>query len=285
MCYPDGYAALRLSSRWRVPFIITVRGSDLLTIKNFPQVKKKYDEILTKSSKVILPSFRIAEQFSDFYLDTLDAKIEVIPNGIEPSEFSDLKAVEFPYLKGKKVIVSVSNLYKDKGIDINLRALSVLVKQHKDIHYLIIGDGQERANLVKLMTDLKLEEYVTFVGRVNHHSALEYIKSCDIFSLPGWNETFGLVYLEAMYLKKPIVATFNDGIDGTAIDGIHGFLTHKQNVNEVVNALNKLLCSEKLRTEMGTQGFQQVFSRYTWEKHAEKISKIYQEIKNGTKRI
>jgi hypothetical protein len=277
MCYPDGYSAFKLSKKLQIPYIITVRGTDLLTMKRFKQVKRIMIEILLNASKVIFPSYRIANQFT--YICPIN-KYEVIPNGIEIDEFEDLN---FPFSKivGEKVIiVSVSTLYKDKGIDINIHAIRALVNIHKDLHYIVVGDGEERQNLENLVDELQLRDYVTFVGKVDHKKALEYIKFCDIFSLPSWNETFGIVYLEAMYLKKPIVGTFEDGIDGSAKDKVHGFFAHRQNVSEVKDALHKLVVSPALRFQMGLNGYNEVIQNYTWLKHAEKMSRVYEEVKN-----
>lgn len=282
MCYPDGYAAMKLSEKLQIPYIITVRGTDLLTIRKFTNVKSVMVKILSKAARVIFPSNRIATEFHKYYSKE---NIDIIPNGIEMDDFENLNLLISSKPNYEKIIVSVSTLYKDKGIDINIMALAELIKIHNDVHYIIVGDGEERNNLNGLVEKLNLSKYITFAGKVDHKKALEYIKLCDIFSLPGWNETFGLVYLEAMYLKKPIVATFKDGIDGAAKDGIHGLFAHKQNVDEVVEALDKLLSSKELRSEMGLKGHQEVVKNYTWQKHAEKISKVYQEVKNEFERV
>ncbi|MEO9023062.1 MAG: glycosyltransferase [Ginsengibacter sp.] len=283
MCFPDGYAAMKFSEKFRMPYIITVRGTDLLTIRKFKSVKPIMLEILFKASRVIFPSNRIANQFQEYYSK---ANISVIPNGIDVNDFDNLNPLIFPELAHKKIIVSVSTLNKDKGIEINIKALAELVKIHDDIHYIIVGDGVERNNLNHLVEELNLSSYITFAGKVDHKKALEYIAFCNVFSLPGWNETFGLVYLEAMYLKKPIVATFNDGIDGAAKDGVHGFFAHARNIKEVTDALHKLLSSSELRTEMGLRGHEEVIKGYTWQKHAEEISKVYQQVRNeSTKSI
>lgn len=276
MCFPDGYAAMKLSKKFQIPYIITVRGTDLLNIKKFKRVKRIMLEILSKANRVIFPSIRIANQFQEYYSEDKD----IIPNGIDVNDFENLNSLIFPELSNKRIIVSVSTLNRDKGIAINIKAMAELIKIYDDIHYIIVGDGAEKNNLIDLVKNLKLGAHITFAGKVDHKTALEYIALCNIFSLPGWNETFGLVYLEAMYLKKPIVATFNDGIDGAAKDGTHGFFAHAQNVKEVTNALHKLLSSSELTVKMGLNGHDEVLRNYTWSKHAEKISKVYQQVRN-----
>jgi glycosyltransferase involved in cell wall biosynthesis len=277
MCYPDGYTAMRMSKQYKIPYVVTVRGTDLLTLKSYPGVRGYLFETLKKATRVIVPSERIKSQLGNFFPQIRSI---VIPNGIDVGEFEHLNSIQMSGLEGKKIIVSVCNLNKDKGIEINVRAVAEIIKTRQDFHYIIVGDGAEGENLRSIVNELQLNSFVTFVGKQSHVKALEYINKSDVFSLPSWNETFGLVYLEAMYLKKPIVATFNDGIDGVALDGVHGYFAHKQNVPEVAEALKRLLSSEQLRIEMGSKGHEEVIKNYTWQKIAEKIAKIYQEVIN-----
>jgi glycosyltransferase involved in cell wall biosynthesis len=268
---------MRISKQYKIPYVVTVRGTDLLTLKSYPRVRSYLFETLKKATRVIVPSERIKSQLGNFFPQIRSI---VIPNGIDIGEFEYLNSIQMSDLEGKKIIVSVCNLNKDKGIEINVRAVAEVIKTRQDFHYIIVGDGAEGENLRSIVNELRLNSFVTFVGKQSHVKALEYINKSDVFSLPSWNETFGLVYLEAMYLKKPIVATFNDGIDGAALDGVHGYFAHKQNVPEVAEALKRLLSSEQLRIEMGSKGHEEVLKNYTWQKIAEKISKIYQEVIN-----
>lgn len=277
MCYPDGVAAKYIANKMRIPFVVTIRGTDLITMENFPSIRSMMLKTLSEANKVIFPSLRISNQFHNLYKYS-QSNTEIVPNGINVDDFDFDPPTVPDHLKGHTIIVSVCNLDKNKGVDINLMALSLVLKKNDNIHYIIVGDGKERNDLEIKVDNLNIRKYVTFVGRLSHKEALKYISICDIFSLPAWRETFGLVYLEAMFLKKPIIATFDDGIDGSAKDQVHGFFAHRENVNEVANAILKLVENPILRKEMGERGHLEVTNNYTWECHAAKINRIYTEL-------
>jgi glycosyltransferase involved in cell wall biosynthesis len=92
-----------------------------------------------------------------------------------------------------------------KGIDYNIKAIQALSKKYPFLNYKIVGDGVEKDRLARLANDLKMNEHIEFLGRKTHQEVMKYMAECDIFSLPSWNEAFGVVYIEAMAHGKPVI--------------------------------------------------------------------------------
>ncbi len=113
-------------------------------------------------------------------------------------------------------VLTCANLIKRKNID----KLILAVNDLEGFELKIIGDGKELRNLKKIASS-----NVEFLGRLPHEKVLEEMQKSDIFILPSVNETFGMVYLEAMASGCITVCTKNDGIDGIIKDGKNGFLT------------------------------------------------------------
>ena len=101
------------------------------------------------------------------------------------------------------------------------------IKDLEDFELTIIGDGKELKKLKSLSRSgiLARQHKIKFLGRLSHKKVLEQMQTANIFILPSVDETFGMVYLEAMASGCVTVCTKNDGIDGIIKDGENGFLT------------------------------------------------------------
>jgi len=195
---PDGQAANCLKRIYRVPVVVTIHGQDFQTTLNRGgKIKAKLLEVLASADQIITVSTKlkkIGAELGGQY--SFGSKIEVVNNGIDLKVLPQTRPSPSPRseTKDKIRIVSVSNLKKTKGIDLNIQALAILVKKYPSLEYYIVGDGEERPNLERLAKDLGLGAKVRFLGRLPHAEALKQIAAADIFSLPSWQEGFGVVY-------------------------------------------------------------------------------------------
>lgn len=112
-------------------------------------------------------------------------------------------------------IMTCANFKRRKNID----KLIVALKDMDGVNLTVVGDGKDRRKLEKL------DRNVRFTGRLDKKKVLEEMQNSDVFILPSVNETFGMVYLEAMASGCITICTKNDGIDGIILDGENGFLT------------------------------------------------------------
>ena len=278
---PSGFAGMKLKEDYYdIPLLVTIHGQDLqkTIYKNkacFKAVKKvfqKADIIITVSSKLK----NIAEGEIGYA-----SKVKVINNGIDPGE-------AFEYCEGKKkesfdqkrdtVILSVSNLYQTKGIDLNIKAIGKLIPKNKKIKYIIIGDGPEEDRLKRLSKNLGLSKNVSFLGRLPHGEVMKHMAGADIFSLPSWEEGFGVVYLEAMSLGKPLIACRGEGIADVIRDGETGFLVNPFDVDDLAGKIDLLINDPRLAYLVGDKARRLVLSSYTWEQNAKKTLALYEEL-------
>ena len=107
---------------------------------------------------------------------------------------------------------------------------------------------------------------------------MQYLSICDVFSLPSWEEGFGVVYLEAMAYGKPVIACKNQGISDVVTDGETGLLVEPKDINTLINAIDFLLSNPEEAQKIGEKGRKLVLENYTWEKNAQKTIKIYNEV-------
>jgi phosphatidylinositol alpha-1,6-mannosyltransferase len=116
----------------------------------------------------------------------------------------------------RKVLLTVGRLQKRKGHDVMMRALALVRRRHPDALYSIVGDGEERSNLERLVEELDLSGHVQFLGEVDEETLRACYQQCSLFVLPnreieGDIEGFGMVLLEAQACGKPVIAGQSGG--------------------------------------------------------------------------
>jgi len=259
---PDGYAAMRLSKVYKKPFLVTIHGQDLQqTIFRDERCKKHVEDVINCSNRAVVVSNKL-EEIAKKELKIHEEKISVIPNGVNDDTICTESLNFKQKYKGKKIVLSVSSLIKSKGIDLNIKAIAQLIKEHPNLIYLIVGDGAERKRLENLVYTLGIQDYIKFFGQLPHQVVMEYMSICDIFSLPSWNEAFGVVYVEAMAYGKPVIGCEGEGINGIIVHGRNGMLVKPRNVDSIVEAIDYLLSHPEEANAMGERAQKLVLSYF-----------------------
>ena len=278
---PDGFAAVKLKQIYRKPIVVTIHGQDLyVAFYRNKSCKITLFNIFKKVDRIILVSRKLKE-ISDNNIGFTN-KSAVISNGVAVSNI----------LKGKniilgesnldsRIILSVSYLITRKAIDFNLKAIAQLINKYPNLKYLIIGDGPEMKYLKELSKSLGIDKHVKFLGQLPHEKVLAYMAKADIFSLPSWNEAFGVVYIEAMAQGKPVIGCQGEGIEDFVEHGQTGLLVKPKDVDSLVEAMDYLLNNPDEARAMGQRARKLVIENYTWEKNAEKTINLYKEVLNS----
>ena len=271
MGFPDGFAAMLVAQKYKRNLVVTIRGSDML---KKGKAWRAIQRVCQQANKVLTPSPHLALRIKE----QLGVEPTIIPNGIDKKKVFTGESQLRQLYKGKTVVLSVARLLPSKGIDLTLRAIQTLKAEFPELHYIIVGDGPERQKLQQLAVDLGIRSSVEFVGWQPHEKTMEYMSICDIFCLPSWQETFGLVYLEAMAHGKPVIGCLGQGVDGIVTQGQTGMLVPPRDVESITCTLRYLLHNSTKRREIGQQAKRLVVENYTWEKSAQKLAAVYQEV-------
>jgi len=205
-------------------------------------------------------------------------KIKVVYNGV--SDFNLLPKEESRVIlashdSGKTVIFSISELHKNKGIDVALRALALLPEEIKEkIVWSIVSDGEEKENLEKLAKELRVENMVRFLGFVP--DARKLLSGADIFLLPSRTEAFPYTILEAGMAGLPIIATSVGGVPEVIHDMQNGILVHRNNPKEIAEAVLYYLNHPEKQKEFGGEIKKTIMNFFSLEKMLEETIKLYQ---------
>lgn len=277
---PDGHAAYCLKNEYQVPIVVTIHGQDFQsTLPKGEKFRDKLRVVLGGMDQVITVSSKLRNLVKD---EPYFSKIKVINNGIALLDTGEAVNVLGEKVD-KSVILSVSNLKKTKGIDLNLQALASLVKKYPHLQYAIIGDGEERESLENLVDNLGLRDHVTFKGKLPHGEVLKEMAKCRVFCLPSWQEGFGVVYIEAMAQGVPVIGVKGEGIEDVIEHGVNGLLVSPQNVEEIVGAIDSLLSSPDYAKELAQRGKDTVYREFTWQNNARKTLGLYRSLVSESK--
>lgn len=263
-------------------FIVTVHGSELPTLENDKRYPYLTGEALGKAARIVPNSFWTKEWMQKIFDDEFQKKMRVIPGGIDLSLFPEsmqTEDVDRKYnLSGKRLVLFSGKLTKYKGV-------RYLIQAAKNIDAVvgITGDGPEKANLERLTQELKLNN-VRFLGFVDFNDLIKLYYHADICVVPSvWDEPLGLVILEAMATKTPVVVTRKGGIPLMVKDGVNGFFVRPRSAKEISEKVNLLLSNEELRRKMGERARQTVLERFTWEKIGKRYERMYKKFRKREK--
>jgi glycosyltransferase involved in cell wall biosynthesis len=181
---------------------------------------------------------------------------------------------------GARVVACVGRLFRGKGQDDMIRAFSVVSRVLPDLRLLIIGEDDRRVMATSFMDELKtlardlgVLDRVIFTGyRADMPSVFA---ACDVFALPSLEEPFGLVYLEAMAMKKPVVACDSGGTPEVVEHLASGLLSAPADHAGLAANLLTLLRDPVLRARMGEYGRRQVETRFGTDRMARDTEQIY----------
>jgi len=232
-----------------------------------------------RASCIVVPTPRHIEisRFVSKYRE----KCRVVPFGVPVSRF-DLdetgrkKADELR--DGLSSVLCVGRLVSYKGVEFLIRALEGI-----KVRLWIIGTGPLDGSLRNLAQEKGLSDRVEFLGHVSDQDLVAYYHACDVFVLPSVTnaEMFGVVQLEAMACRKPVISTnLPTGVSWVNQHGKTGYVVPPGNAEELAKGIRQLVGNPRLREEMGEAGRLRVEQHFTSTKMAESMLQLYHEMLN-----
>ena len=211
--------------------------------------------------------------------------VHTILNGIDVSRWDPSKADghavrrELGIAEQAPLLASVSRLFGHKGTAELLRAFALVRKEVPDARLLIVGEETPfsrgfAAQMQELARELGVADAVVFTGA--RKDVPDVMAACDVFSMPSDEEPFGLVYLEAMAMGKPVAAIGNGGTPEVVVHGEDGLLSPtKEDFTAYAANLVTLLKDPERRARMGAHGRARVLGRFSAERMARDAGDAY----------
>jgi len=217
---PCGVIAL-LARRWMgAPIVLSIHGADLTyTVKQNRISAAVIRWVFRNVDAIIANSSRTAREIVHYGGDP--ERVQIVRYGGDPErvQIVRLEADAAKDVSRRKVasgdgvvsLLSVGYLEERKGHAYVLRAIKQLRDEGYDLYYVIVGDGSERESLEAMAESLGIANIVSFEGYKPHSEVWPFFAECDIFVLPSRDEAFGIVYIEALNMSKPVIGCKGEG--------------------------------------------------------------------------
>lgn len=185
-------------------------------------------------------------------------KSRVIYNAVDNSRnLSDGEAFRrrFEIPASRAIVLQISWLVPEKGIDIALRAAKQVLERRQDLQFVFCGDGASREEYQQLAVELGIAGHVTWTGQIEDLAASGAFRAAQIqIQCSQWHEAFCLAVAEGMSAGLPLVASRIGGLPELVEDGVNGFLVDPNSEVELANAILALAADHQLRLRMGAKG-------------------------------
>lgn len=200
-------------------------------------------------------------------------RIFVSPSGIDVKSvaefrFSRERALkDNPYLSGKRVVLTVARLTKQKRVDHTLRAIAEVTPNIPDLCYVVVGDGPEMSRLKNLIEDLGIAAHVVLKGRLDSksHELSDLYSWAQLFVMTSVREGLANVFLEAGAFGLPCIGSNDGGTPEVILDGETGFLVSPDDVHGIAGRLQQLLLDPALCKKMGQRARERTNREFSLE--------------------
>ena len=283
--YPIGELAYLLAGQRRggpacpARMVLTYH-SDIVRQKYLLQVYKPFlYRLLARADRITVSSPNYIQ--SSTYLRPLADKCVVIPHGADLSRFAATaevrgRARELRQRYGTPLILFVGLLRYYKGLSYLIQAMPQTPGR-----LLVVGEGPQGEEWRELTRQLRLEEKVTFLGRVSDEDLVALYHACDVFVLPAIHrsESWGAVQVEAMACGKPVVCTeLGTGTSFVNLHGQTGLVVPPRDSAALAQAINTLLQDEPLRQQMGQRARERAETELSFTTMVQRLVDLYKGV-------
>ena len=274
----SAWFAVQASRVLRIPLVVTLQGELTMDASGLYQRSGaarhtlrqvlRYADAITACSQATLTE---AERWVGF---SFGSRGRVIHNGVRVADFE----TAIPHDEGGPYLLAVGRLVPQKGFDVLLEAMAILVKDPAfQCRLLIAGDGPERASLERFADDLALADRVRFLGATDRARISSLFRGAEAFVLPSRHEPFGIVNLEAMAAGVPIVATAVGGVPEFVVDRETGLLVEPDDSRALARGISRILSERPLRDACVING-SRVAAQHDWAVLAAEYTDVYRSV-------
>jgi len=273
---PAGISACIIKKKRGIPLIVTEHATGIQKIKPGTLQSALLAQTVIMSDRFICVSQALKNDV--IRASGTTKHIDVLPN-IVSQRFLEYKtgdnASSQHMINKKFTFISIGNLVYRKRFDLVIGAFEKAFQNNDQVQLKIIGDGQMKQQLEDTVNRHMLKNKIESLGGLSRDKVAEQISSSDCFVLASDYETFGVVYIEAMALGKPVIATRNGGADDIVKD-FNGILIEKGNKAELSKAMLEIYNSYSRYNSSEIR--QYIVNNYSASVVCEKLNKIYLDV-------
>jgi len=281
--YPQ-FVAAKAASKSGKPYIITPHGAFEPYCLKYKALKKRIygyfiqRKILKNAAVIHIITKEEKDGISNFMGKKLE-NVELVENGLDIDDFTDLPSRNklkdvYPFLSKRKIIIYLGRLHPKKGLDILAKSFYEVSRVHKELFLLIVGPDEGGGKVIKnILNPRGLLKNVLFTGMVSETDKIMMLCGADILAIPSYSEVRPLTCLEGMACSLPLVVTYSMRL--AEVSEYNAGLVIKPKVNELSEALLKLIRNPEMCKKMGQNGRLLIEKRFSWSNIADKMLFLY----------
>ena len=269
-----GWAAAKAC---RAPTVISFHGAELMAVRHGMKPLRGFLHWAIKSADAVTAnSTHTVKAIQDIY----DRPVQIVPFGTAAGQST---VDTDPTASAVKQLLFVGRLVERKGVPHLIDAVEILNRE-MPVHLNIVGSGPDEAALRQLVQKRGLERFVTMHGQVTAEELFRQYRQADSFVLPaiidskGDTEGLGVVIIEAMSYRKPIVASGIGGIVDLVINGKTGLAVPPADSEALARAIRRVLTEPDLGRRLGAAGYDHIQQNYSWPAIIARLEGIYRSI-------
>ena len=257
---PHAYAAymakmMLKDEGFNLPIVTTLHGTDITLVGSHPFYKTAVTFSINNSDYVTSVSNSLKADTESLF--NINKSIEVIPNFIDVNKHDTQEKLFYRYSvadKKEKILIHISNFRPLKRV---VDVVKIFEKVQNEIpsKLLMVGEGPERIKVQRYVKKNQLRDKVLFFGKSNEIN--ELLSYADIFLLPSEKESFGLVALEAMIHKVPVISSNAGGLSEVNINGISGFLSKVGDIDNMAKNTIEILSNQSTKKKFQEGAYKQ----------------------------
>ncbi len=210
-----------------------------------------------------------------------DDKLRIIPNGVDAREFeskADTRDVKERFAAwDEKVIFFVGRLVREKGVDVLLEAAPKILERDPKVKFIIAGKGPALESLKAKANALGIANKVYFTGYIDDETRNALYKCAQVAVFPSLYEPFGIVALEAMAARVPVVVSDVGGLGEVVREDV-GVKVAPGDPNSLADGILKILRNSELAAVLRENGYREATTRYNWAGIARQTLDVYTEV-------
>jgi glycosyltransferase involved in cell wall biosynthesis len=209
-------------------------------------------------------------------------KLVMIPNGVDAREYEkstvDLNQFRRRFaLPEEKIVLYVGRLVYEKGIQVLINAIPKILEK-VNAKFVIVGNGYMKEPLWEKIKHMGLAHKVLFTGFVDDETLRNLQKCADVSVVPSLFEPFGIVALEAMAAKSPVVVSDTGGLSEIVEHDLTGVKVYPDNPESLAWGVTRVLLDEAYANKLRENAYRLVVEKYNWKKISRQTKSVYERV-------
>ena len=212
-----------------------------------------------------------------------DDKLVMVPNGVNTNVYENIQEQDCkPFrsafaLPEEKLVLFVGRLVYEKGAQVLINAIPRILEK-VNAKFVIVGSGYMKEQLSSIVRSMGLEHKVLFTGFVDEETLLRLQSCADVSVVPSLFEPFGIVALEAMAAKSPVVVSDTGGLSEIVDHDSTGVKVYPNNTESLAWGITKILLDDNFRNNIRQNAYRKIQEKYDWDKIAQRTKRIYEGV-------